>query len=225
MKSFSAFKGFALFVMTITIAGCKSDFYIDVYSSDLFLNENVDTPAQMMVQIPTCSDRSEYEKSVLALFDSASKAKIVGCEEQGMDSMLVVSIAAEISTENSSRDVILFRQDADDVEQDGQTYEVRGLKPLISPNFLARVNSLMQENMQSLSYEKITIRFSLNNDEREEVLITSSNLWVNGDPYQRYYRQELGRREKIELVFSNVISDLVIRGEQPLAVYVYRKRG
>jgi len=160
---------------------------------------------------------------VLALFDAGSKAKIVGCEEQGMNSMLVVSIAAEIATENSSRDIILFRENADNVEQEGQTFEVRGLKPLISPNFLARVNSLMQENMQSLSYEKITIQFSLNNDERENVLITSSNLWVNGNPYQRFYRQELQRREKIELTFSNVMSDLVIRGEQPLAVYVYRK--
>ena len=224
MKLFAVLKGVALFVMTITVAGCKSDFHIDVYSSDLFLNENVDTPAQMMVEIPTCSNRSEYEGRVLALFDSGSKAKIVGCEEQGMNSMLVVSIAAEIATENSSRDIILFRENAENVDKEGQTFEVRGLKPLISPNFLARVNSLMQENMQSLSYEKITIRFSLNNDERENVLITSSNLWVNGDPYQRFYRQELQRREKIELTFSNVMSDLVIRGEQPLAVYVYRKR-
>lgn len=224
MKLSSIFKGVAFLGMTITIIGCKSDFHIDVYSSDLFLNENVDTPAQMMVEIPTCSDRTDYEKKVLALFDSASKAEVVGCEEQGMNSMLVVSIAAEISTEESSRDVILFRQNADDVEQDGQTYEVRGLKPMISPNFLARVNSLMQENMQSLSYEKITVRFSVNNDERENVLITGTNLWVNGNPHQQYYRQELERREKIELTLSNVMSDLMIRGEQPLAVYVYRKK-
>ena len=224
MNASSVFKGFALSIMVTTIVGCKSDFHIDVYSSDLFLNENVDTPAQMMVEIPTCSDRGEYERSVLALFDSASKAKIVGCEEQGMNSMLVVSIAAEIATENSERDVILFRQDADNVEQEGQTFEVRGLKPVISNNFLARINSLMQDNMQTLSYEKVTIRISVNNDEKGNALITASNLWVNGKPYQRFYRQGVERREKVELRFSNVMSDLVINGEQPLALWVYRQK-
>ena len=84
MKLFTVLKGFTLFVMTIAVAGCKSDFNIDVYSSDLFLNENVDTPAQMMVEIPTCSSRSEYEGRVLALFDAGSKAKIVGHDKATM---------------------------------------------------------------------------------------------------------------------------------------------
>ena len=178
----------------------------------------------MKVEIPSCGQRSEYERKVLALFGTQSMAKIVGCEEEGMSSMLIVSLTAEIASAESDRDVVLFRQQEQDIEHDGRLYELRGVKPVIHQEFLQRVNSLMQENMQTLSYSDISIEFLLNNDERADILVTGHDLWVDGQPYQHYYRQPMARRQRLELLISNVMTDLVMQGKLPVALYIYRQK-
>ena len=211
-------------IATLLLGGCRSVFEIDTYSSDLFVDKNIDTPAQMKVEIPTCTDRSEYENKIIALFDAGSRAKIVGCEEQGMSSMLVVSIAVEMASETSSRDLILFREKAPDLEHDGRVYEVRGIKPVFSSSFIQRVNSLMEQNLQKFSYDNLSIQFGVNNDESGDILISGNTLWVDGNPYQRFHRQPLARRQKFDMRLSDVMSDLVIKGKMPIAFWVLRTK-
>lgn len=208
-------------VVVLLLGGCRSDFYIDVYASDLFLDENMDTPAQMMVEIPTCDSRAEYEPKILALFDSQSKAKVTGCEEQGMNSMLLVNVVAEITDQESTRDIVLFRKKYDDVEHDSKSYQVRGVSPVINTNFFSRVDSLMQESMQTLSYNDITIRFSVNNDLRSTILVSTNLAWVDGTPHERYFRRPLERRQNLDLRLSDVSSDLILQNKQPLAFNLY----
>ena len=138
--------------------------------------------------------------------------------------MLIVSLTAEIASAESDRDVVLFRQQEQDIEHDGRLYELRGVKPVIHQEFLQRVNSLMQENMQTLSYSDISIEFLLNNDERADILVTGHDLWVDGQPYQHYYRQPMARRQRLELLISNVMTDLVMQGKLPVALYIYRQK-
>ena len=47
---------------------------------------------------------------------------------------------------------------------------------LISGDFLQRVNSLMEENMQTLFMKIFEIA-------REDAIITAYNLWVDGRPF------------------------------------------
>ena len=216
-KALISLSFFALFA-------CKSEFFVEAYVSDAFLEENINTPASMRVEIPSCSSQSEYERKVISLFDSTSNAKIVGCEEEGMESYMVVSLDAEMATENSKRDLILFRESFGDLEIDGKFYEVVALKPVISGDFLQRVNSLMEENLQTLSYENVKFEIALNNDEREDAIITAYNLWVDGEPFQNYRRQPLKRRGKITLTFSNLVSDLILRNKMPIVTFVGRSK-
>lgn len=212
-----------LFLSVLSFLGaCKSDFLVEAYVSDAFVDENIDTPAVMRVEIPSCSSQAEYEGKILSLFASDSNAKITGCEQEGMNSLIAVSIDAEMASENSKRDLIIFRDVLDDIEIDGNAYEARALKPVISDAFLQRVNSLMQENMQTLSYENVKFQIALNNDEREEVIITSYNLWVDGEPFESYRRQPLKRRGKIMLTFSNLTSDLILKSKMPVVAYIGR---
>ena len=207
------------------VSGCKADFMVDLYSSDAFVEENVDTPAIMKVEIPTCSDRKEHEGKILSLFDSSAKAKVTGCEEQGMNSLMVVSVSAEIATKNSSRDLIIFRDVVDkNVEINNIKYEVVGIKPVLGSSFLSRVKSLMEENFQTLEYNNIKFEVVLNNDEREDILLTAYRLWVDGEPYESYRRKALSRRQKITLTFPNITSDLVLKGKMPVVAYIYRKK-
>ena len=55
--------------------------------------------------------------------------------------MMAVSLNAEMSSVESNKDLILFRHQVDNMEIDGINYEVRGLKPVISKEFLTRVDS------------------------------------------------------------------------------------
>ena len=201
---------------------CKSEFLVEAYVSDAFLNKNINTPASMKVEIPSCGSQSEYEGKIISLFDSTSNAKILGCEEKGMESFMVVSLDAEMATETSKRDLILFRESFGDLEIDGTLYEVMALKPVISGDFLQRVNSLMEENMQTVSYENVKFEIALNNDEREDAIITAYNLWVDGKPFQNYRRQFLKRRGKITLTFSNLTSDLILQNKMPIVTFVGR---
>ena len=200
----------------------KSEFLVEAYVSDAFLDENINPPASMKVEIPSCGSQSEYEGKIISLFDSTSNAKILGCEEKGMESFMVVSLDAEMATETSKRDLILFRESFGDLEIDGTLYEVMALKPVISGDFLQRVNSLMEENMQTVSYENVKFEIALNNDEMEDAIITAYNLWVDGKPFQNYRRQFLKRRGKITLTFSNLTSDLILQNKMPTVTFVGR---
>ena len=213
----------AFFILSFfVLVACKSEFLVEAYVSDAFLDENINTPASMKVEIPSCGSQSEYEGKIISLFDSTSNAKILGCEEKGMESFMVVSLDAEMATETSKRDLILFRESFGDLEIDGTLYEVMALKPVISGDFLQRVNSLMEENMQTVSYENVKFEIALNNDEREDAIITAYNLWVDGKPFQNYRRQFLKRRGKITLTFSNLTSDLILQNKMPIVTFVGR---
>lgn len=214
-------KAFLILSFFVLVA-CKSEFLVEAYVSDAFLDENINTPASMKVEIPSCGSQSEYEGKIISLFDSTSNAKILGCEERGMESFMVVSLDAEMATETSKRDLILFRESFGDLEIDGTLYEVMALKPVISGDFLQRVNSLMEENMQTVSYENVKFEIALNNDEREDAIITAYNLWVDGKPFQNYRRQFLKRRGKITLTFSNLTSDLILQNKMPIVTFVGR---
>lgn len=209
-------------LFSLILGGCKTEFSVDAFVSDTFSDENLDTPAVMLVEIPTCEQKSEYEGKILALFDSSSAAKISGCETKGMNSMMAVSLNAEMSSVESNKDLILFRDQIDNMEIDGINYEIRGLKPVISKEFLTRVDSLMQENLQTLSYEDIKFEISINNDEKGDIFVTAYQLWVDGEPFERFQRQPLSRRGTYKLKFSNLVSDLILNHRMPTVVYIAR---
>ncbi len=208
--------------IALILAGCKTDFAVDAFVTDTFADENINTPATMMVEIPSCDQQSKYEDKIIALFNSGSEAKVTGCETKGMSSMLVVSVNAEMASVESNRDLILLRHQLDNMEIDGTSYEIRGLKPVISPEFLTRAKSLIKENFQTLSYENVSFEILINNDERGDVLVTAYQLWVDGEPFENFRRQPLSRRGTFKLTFSDVISDLILKNKMPIVAYIAR---
>ena len=215
-------------VSLLLLSACRTDFLVDIYSSDLFMDESVSTPAEMKFQITSCDsdDRSEYERKTLALFTAQSNAKMIGCEEIGMTSLLVVAFDAEIVSPDipSYADVTLTRRRFDDERVDGDIYEVVGLIPVINPDFLRRVDALLSENYTSMSYEDLNVGLVLNNDERNTVFAQASDVWVDGKPYQNYDFKPLKRRQRIGLKYSFLFSDLLLRGNRPIAIKVYREK-
>ena len=208
-----------LIACSAILAACRTDFYVEAYVSDLFLSETLETPARMKLEIPACTSRAEYEPKILALFSSASNAKITDCVNEGMKSLLVASLTASVANKSSSADLTLFREPAKDEKVDGVTYTWIGVKPVINPSFILRVRMLMEENLQKLEYDNIKFEIELNNDTSGTVLYTTNYAWVDGQPFARRNKQPLKRRENAVFTFPNVTSDLVLQGQQPIVLW------
>lgn len=214
-----------VFISLLSLSSCKVNFLVDVYSSDIFLDKNVITPAKVKIEIPSCSVEkvTEYGEKILALFSQASKAKIVGCEQENMASMLIVSFNAEMISQHSDFDVNIFRAPIIEDIKDGITYEMRSIAVALNPHFLSRIKSLLEQNYQTLSYDDVKIEISLNNDDKDVIIVAGWFVWVDGQAYEKYENQ-LEKREKIHLLFPNVISDLILQQKQPVLLTVIRPK-
>ena len=210
-----------MFIRTLCIAfallltGCQVEFNSEIYAQDVFSDENLTFPAQLRVQISSCASdkRQQTDAAVLALFSAASKAKLAGCDRVGMNSMLAVSFVAEISSTSGESDLVLLR-----AHQDDASTEVR---IFLKPVFLHRVNALLKENYQSLDYDDVSIRITVHNDERTPVSVNIISGWLDGQAGQ-HLTKTINRREKVEILSSNVVSALALKEQKPL-VAVLRK--
>ena len=215
---------FFCFIGIFTITSCKTDFSVDTYTSDFFLDENVDTTAQVAIEIPSCNSEKieEYKSDFLLLFSKDSNAKLIECRQEGFSDYLVAQITAEFATENSDRDIVLFRKPTGTMEIDGVKYDVMGLQPSLHSDFLKRINNLLEENYETLDYDDMKFKLVLHNDERGRVLVTSHQVWVDGEPKFRYFQESLKRRDKITLRFNNLVNELIITQEPVVNILVYR---
>ena len=201
--------------LCVLLAGCQVQFNSEIYAQDVFSDENLTFPAQLKLEINSCTSdtRSKTENSVLALFSSVSKAKIRGCEEVGMNSMLAVDFAAQLASAPTEHDLMMLRERAEDGSSE--------LRISLKSTFLYRVRALLKENHQSLDYDDVSIRFTLHNDERNPVSVHIISGWLNGQAGQ-HLTTTLNRREKVEILSSNVVSALTLKEQKPL-IAVLRK--
>jgi hypothetical protein len=92
------------FFISIIISGCKVDITSDIYTRDIFSDKNLTFPSQLRVEIPSCSKEKIDESSpeILALFTEESAPNISGCENEGMNSMLIVNFTGQIRNVSTS---------------------------------------------------------------------------------------------------------------------------
>jgi len=196
------------------LCGCKTEMVSDVYTADIFDVENLKTPAVMNIEISSCNSkkRPDYEQKVLALFDAFSEAKLMGCSRKSGKSMLSVGFNAEITSEESSADFILYR---DLLESDVSARYL--VKPAFSSRFLKRVDTLLKQNLQKLNSRDIKISMVINNDLKGDVLVSARNVWIDGEPIEHYSEVPLSRRGRVIVTLPDVTSDLIIRDGRPVA--------
>jgi len=156
------------------------------------------------------------------LFSKDSNAKLVDCKSEGFSDYLVAQITAEMVTETSNKDIVLWRKSQGTTEIDGKKYEVMGLQPELHQDFLKRINNLMEDNYETLDSDDMKFMLVLHNDEKDEVLVTSNQVWVDGEPKFQYFREPLQRRDKITIRFNNLVNELIIRREPVINIFVYR---
>ena len=207
-------KYFFFVFVSIIISGCKIDITSDIYTRDIFSDKNLTFPSQLRVEIPSCSKEKVDESSpeILALFTEESAPNILGCESEGMNSMLTVNFTGQIADSESNYDFSIFR-----VREDN---DVITLSPAFNPDFRQRIDQLMSSKRTSLDYDDLTINFTLNNDLSSEVKYFVISGWVDGKPGQETFGR-LQRREKIYVTLPDVFSHLALNDERPELIGVY----
>jgi hypothetical protein len=200
-------------VATVLLAGCRVDFSSELYARDILSGENLTFPALLEIEIPSCNsdDRPKYEREILSVFSEFSEASVVGCRNDSLTSLLQVKFNGELSSSESSADMVMFRGENDA----GNTY----LMPDLNKNFLSRVNRVLEDNFQELEYQNVNIAFELHNDLDSAIKYSMLSGWVNGKPGQ-YISGELQRREKINVRTPDIIADLTLNNKQPIAIFV-----
>jgi len=195
------------------LAACRVDFSSELYSRDVISTENLGFPALLEVEVPSCTsdDRPQYERKILSVFSKSSEATIIGCRDDAFTSLLQVDFRGELSSSSSSADLVMFRGQNDA----GQTY----IMPDLNRDFVTRVNQVLDENFQELTFENVEIAFELHNDSDGVVEYFLPSGWVDGDPGQ-YIEGTLERREKMLVRTPDVISDLTLEGQQPVVIFL-----
>jgi len=201
---------------TIAIAGCDIDVTSQVYAQDAFAEENLPFPAEMRIEIPSCGSdrRPQFERDVIAAFSQPSEAKVVGCEKDGMDSMLKIRFMGEIVSEESRADVVIFRGRS---EQSGNVL----LTVDLNDNFQNRIEGLFDKNSQRLAFEDISMRFVLNNDTRSKISFFVNEGWVDGQPVQAA-QGSLKPRRSADIRSTAVVSDGMLRNRYPFVMQLGR---
>ena len=198
----------------IVISGCQVDVTADLYSEDLLTTDaNTRFPATLEIEIPSCSstDRESTELEILSIFSSQANAEISGCREEGFKSLLAVRFEGEIASEESNFDLVVFRNR----NADGNRYFTAAL----TQGFRTRMNTLLDNNMQKLDHSDLTLTVNLRHDldQAADYFLTAG--WVNEDPGQ-YLSGEIAKRDIVQLRFSNLISDMVLRNDQPILFFL-----
>lgn len=199
-------------VGVIGLSGCRMDVSTEIYSQDVFSDETLPLPAMLEVEITSCdpSSRAEAEAEILPIFSNASEASAIGCRDDSFTSLLQVAFKAEISSQDSMSDLVVFRRVTDgEVE----------LIPSINRSFRQRIDNLMSSNMQTLSHSDLTIYVTLHNDLPGQLGYYIPAGWVDGEPGQ-YIQGSLDRREKIRVQTPDVISALTLDNKQPTIMFV-----
>jgi len=131
-----------------------------------------------------------------------------------LTSLLQIEFTGEVSSSESSADLVMFRSQNDS----GQTY----VMPDLNTNFTTRVNRILEDNFQELTFESVKIVFQLHNDLDNTIEYFLPSGRVNGTPGQ-YISGQLERREKIFVRTPDIISELTLKGKQPIVLFVKEK--
>ena len=197
---------FSLFIVLL-ISACKLDTTVDIYVGDLSdaLEDDLQTNGKLFVQMPSsdeCEDKSAKIIEIISKY--MNEVKNEGCDSQDMESYLKLSAKFTITAKEESDETYnVYVEDADDL----------GLKvsfKIDSAKFSSLNSEINSEFNQEIELAKSTMKFELNNDLRETVLLSSiGSLSINNAPHVQVEEMELKRRDKVEIRFSNIHSELL----------------
>lgn len=79
---------------------------------------------------------------------------------------------------------------------------------------------LKNEHFQTFNWNDLTLSLKLENDLQEPVSVLAYSSFINGEPYPFSAAITLNRRDHVDIEFSNVLRNSIVKGKKPLVVSI-----
>jgi hypothetical protein len=191
-----------LFTILLLFA-CKIDVSTDIFISDILdINTNKD-PIFCSAQIKFDSSSNMNEETINALLNKYFK-KVQDIHEDKTSYMgsIIADVQIPILKKGTYEDKSIFYIEVDSNDQ----YYFVNFK--INEQLFDQMNS----DVSNITYQKfdkndLNVKFEINNDTKTDIKIGFHSVYINSTPTPYFSEINLERRQKIEIVPSDVLRD------------------
>jgi hypothetical protein len=216
---------FTLMLSVLFLQGCKFSLSPEVYVSDLLdlkdgKNNVVSAPSIIKLEITSKEAFEEDKDKITAILrDYFGKvSKVSYKEEDGFNSFYVAEVNISAVKNSSDLGTSLFSINV--------ANDKKRIKVTLNFNrstFNRLKDRLSREFFQTLDPEDMSLDITLVNDLKNDVTLEVQGVYLDKNPYPFRSNYTLGRREKVNIVFSNVLRDYLIKSGDVEFVYIILK--
>lgn len=193
-------------------AACKMNLTTDVYPTDLWDAvagfEGLTAPTTMAFQVPNADDCNEHAVQISEImFGIVEDFSPKGCGDEGMESFLfadtqvpvVSSVLAWKNTDALFGILVIPNND--------------GIRVALYMNMYKYgiLTDRMEDEFLGVDLDTSALMIVLNNDSRDTIEFSVSDVFVNGEPVLGTANYELPRRYKAEIKVSDVATAYLAR--------------
>jgi len=216
-----------LILFILFLQGCKFSLSPEVYVSDLLdlkggAGNSINIPTTIKLEVISKDSFTENKDQItMILQDYFGKVSKVSYEQDGFNNYYVAQVnipaVKEQKQEKGLGYAIFLIRLVDDKE---------GVRLVLSFNksvFNSLRDRIFKEFSQTISADDMSLDINLVNDLKNDITLDVQSVYIDKYPYPFRSRYLLGRREKINIVFSDVLRDYLIRSGDAEFVYIILK--
>lgn len=208
---------FVLFLICL-LASCKDiEFLYSATSRQLFSKISQKTSAQIAIRGIKCDQREIQE--ILSMLPKDLSLDNPTCKGEFVYLTIAASIVSENIPSKPDEHFKLVRVNIPDIEQEKKFFETRGIKLKLSEEFLNLINKKL-----NLAPRDIKVKISIKNNQDDDLLVTGSDFWIDGDPHEQIRNEKLSPGQEATIEFSELANALVLSKRSPVSFYVTRRK-
>ncbi|MCX7914471.1 MAG: hypothetical protein N2511_07790, partial [Thermodesulfovibrionales bacterium] len=217
-----------LILSVLFLQGCDLLLSPEVYVSDLIdLKEGTSTlisvPTIIKLQVISKDSYTENrDRITMILQDYFGRVSRVSYEEDGFNSYYVAQVNLPVVKDQKLEKGLSYAMFLINVLEDKE-----GIKLALIFNstiFNSLKDRVFKEFSQTISVDEIALDINLVNDLKNDVTLEAQGVYLDKYPCPFRSRYVLGRREKVNIAFSNVLRDYLIKSGSAEFAYLIIKQ-
>lgn len=204
-----------LVLSVLFLQGCDLSLSPEVYVSDLLdlkegTSSSISVPSIIKLQVISKDSYTENrDRITMILQDYFGKVSRVSYAEDGFNSYYVAQINIPVVKGQKLEKGLGYAMFLINVLDDKE-----GIKLILTFNntiFNSLKDRIFKEFSQTISADTIALDINLINDLKNDVTLEAQGVYIDKYPCPFRSRYVLGRREKVNIAFSNVLRDYLIK--------------
>ncbi|MGC8971826.1 MAG: DUF7424 family protein [bacterium] len=199
----------------IFLSGCNFSLSPEIYLSDLLdlkdgPNNSIAIPSTVKLEIISKDSFIENKDRItIMLQDYFGKVSKVSYEADGFNNYYVAQVNIPIVKDQKQEKIVGYAMFLIRLVEDNE-----GIRLILSFNnsvFNSFKDRIFEEFSQSITAENISFDITLVNDLKSDVILEVQGVYLDKYPYPFRSRYELGRRDKVNIIFSDVLRDYLVK--------------